>query len=58
MSIFCKKNDKGEIKMEWVAYIPMGVGASVFLCGYVGTVVCLVREQRAWKRKKMKDIPK
>lgn len=44
--------------MDWVAYISMGVGASVFLFGYVGTIVCLVREQRAWKRQKMEDITK
>ena len=41
--------------MSWMGYIPMGIWLFVLFFGYVGTIVCLVREQRAWKRQKIKD---
>ena len=41
--------------MEWISYVPLGVGISIFLVGYGGTFVCLFREKKAWRRQKMKD---
>ena len=42
--------------MSWIDYIPMGIWLFVVFFGYVGTIVCFVREQRAWKRQKIKDL--
>ena len=42
--------------MSWMGYIPMGIWLFVLFFGYVGTIVCFVREQRAWKRQKIKDL--
>ncbi len=33
----------------------MGITAFILFFGYIGTILCLVREQRAWKRQKTKD---
>ena len=41
--------------MSWIDYIPMGITAFILFFGYIGTIICLVREQRAWKRQKIKD---
>ena len=34
----------------------MGIAAFILFFGYIGTIVCLVREQRAWKRQKNKRL--
>lgn len=44
--------------MSWIGYIPIGIWLFILLFGFIGTIVCLVREQRAWKRQRIQDINK